>query len=114
MLEKLTTISNVVIVSNMKAVQLIETRIVYSELAFAELVLWRLSQPLEGSPHQFKYRLAYVVCGKCVLRYDNEAGKGDHRHLDDKEYTYVFTTQDQLIIDFQLEIARWNNENRHS
>ncbi|RJX36031.1 MAG: hypothetical protein C4531_00760 [Desulfurivibrio sp.] len=42
-----------------------------AESAFAELVLWRLPQPLEGSSHEFKYKLAYVVRGECVLRYDN-------------------------------------------
>jgi hypothetical protein len=95
----------------MKAVQLVDSRIVYSGSAFAELVLWRLPKPLEGSAHAFKYRLAYVVRGQCVLRYDNEAGKGDHRHFGKKESAYAFTTPDQLIADFQKDIARWNHEN---
>lgn len=30
--------------------------------------------------HTFRYRLADVVGGQCVLRYDNEPGKGGHRH----------------------------------
>ena len=98
----------------MKAVQLINTRIAYSESAFAELVLWRLLNPLKGSAHAFKYRLAYVVRGECVLRYDNEVGKGDHRHFGKREGGYAFTTPDQLIADFQKDIARWNHENRNS
>lgn len=97
--------------TNMKAVELINTRIIYSESRFAELVLWRLSNPLRGSLHKFKYRLAYVVRGECVIRYDNETGKGDHRHFDGAESAYVFTTPEQLIADFQDEIGRWNNEN---
>lgn len=99
--------------SNMKAVELIRTRITYSESAFAELVLWRLPKAVEGSSHEYKFRLAYIVSGECVLRYDNEAGKGDHRHFNGKESTYVFTTPDQLIADFQQDIARWNNENHN-
>ncbi len=110
----MTTGKNVVIISNMKAVQLICTRIIYSESAFAELVLWRLPKPTVGSLHEFKYRLAYVVRGECVLRYDNETGKGDHRHFDGKESAYVFTTPEQLIADFQHDIERWNYENRNS
>ncbi|KAF0165299.1 MAG: hypothetical protein FD157_1286 [Rhodocyclaceae bacterium] len=98
----------------MKAIRLVCTRIVYSESAFAELVLWRLPKPLEGSVHAFKYRLAYVVRGECVLRYDNEVGKGDHRHFGKKENAYVFTAPDQLIADFQNDIARWNHENSNS
>ena len=95
----------------MKAIELVSTRITYSESAFAELVLWRLPKPIEGSPHGFKYRLAYVVRGECVLRYDNEAGKGDHRHFGGKERAYAFTTPEQLLADFQHDIARWNHEN---
>jgi hypothetical protein len=98
----------------MKAVQLICTRIPYSDEAFAELVLWRLPRPVAGSSHGFKYRLAYVVRGECVLRYDNETGKGDHRHFGGRENDYAFTTPEQLIADFQKDIARWNHENRNS
>ena len=99
--------------SNMKALPLVRTRIVYAENAFAELVLWRLREPLTGSPHAFKYRLAYVVGGTCVLRYDNEAGKGDHRHYGGMEAAYAFTTPKRLVDDFQNDIERWNHENRH-
>ena len=98
-------------ISIMKVVLLISTRIPYSESAFAELVLWRLPKPVKGSTHGFKYRLAYVVRGKCVLRYDNEVGKGDHRHFGQAESDYSFTTPDQLIADFQHDIERWNYEN---
>jgi hypothetical protein len=98
----------------MKTVQLVNARIAYSESAFAELVLWHLSSPLKGSAHSFKYRLAYVVRGECVLRYDNEVGKGDHRHFGKRESVYAFTTPDQLIADFKNDIARWSRENSNS
>lgn len=100
--------------SNMQAVEVVRTRIVYSASAFAELVLWQIPKPVAGSAHGFKYRLAYVVDGVCVLRYDNEVGKGDHRHYGSKESTYEFSTPEQLIADFQSDIARWNHENRDS
>jgi hypothetical protein len=98
----------------MKAVKPNCTRIIYSESAFAELVLWRFPKPQVGALHEFKYRLAYVVRGECVLRYDNEAGKGDHRHFDGKDSANMFTTPEQLIADFQNDIERWNDENRNS
>ena len=98
----------------MRAVPLLRRRIAFSETAFAELVLWQLPKPVAGSTHQFKYRLAYVVDGVCVVRYDNEVGKGDHRHFGEKESAYPFETADKLIADFQRDIARWNRENRHS
>ena len=96
----------------MQAVPLVHTRIVYSDTAFAELVLWRVPKPVAGSVHLFKYRLAYVVDEVCVLRYDNEVGKGDHRHFGSKESVYRFTTPERLLADFQRDIARWNDENR--
>lgn len=98
----------------MKAVQIVRNRIIYFEMAFAELVPRRIPQPLAGSAHAFKYRLAYVVDGTCVLRHDNEAVKGDHQHFAGKESAYTFKTPDKLIADFQRDIARWNRENRDS
>ncbi|MHB1591841.1 MAG: toxin-antitoxin system TumE family protein [Sulfuricella sp.] len=98
----------------MKAIQLVRTRITYSASAFAELMLWQLQEPVAGSVHSFKYRLAYVVDGVCVLRYDNEIGKGGHRHFAGKERAYIFKTPDKLTADFQRDIARWNRENHNS
>ncbi len=95
----------------MKTTELLRQRIVYAENKFAELVLWRLDQPLAGSMHSFKYRLAYVVNEACVLRYDNEDGKGDHRHWGEKENAYNFSAPAKLLADFQHDIDRWNDEN---
>jgi len=97
--------------SNMKAKLLIRQRLVYAENKFAELVLWELPESLGGSSHHFKYRLAYVVNQVCVLRYDNEAGKGDHTHWGNKEKAYTFLTPDKLMADFFAGIERWNDEN---
>jgi len=96
----------------MKAVELVRRRIIYSEVAFAELVLWQLPAPLTGSSHSYKYRLAYVVRGVCVLRYDNESGKGDHRHMGRRQSDYVFEGVEALIASFQADIERINRENR--
>ncbi len=100
--------------SNMKAVELLRTRIIYADTAFAELTLWQVPKPVARSAHRFKYRLAYVVSGVCVLRYDNEDGKGDHRHFGGKQSAYAFTTPEKLIADFQRDISRWNHEDRNS
>ena len=98
----------------MKAIELLRRRVVYSESMFAELVLWRVPKPLKGSKHAYKYQLAYVADGECVLRYDNEAGKGDHRHYSGKESAYAFVSPEKLVADFQRDIARWNDENSHT
>ncbi|MGO9087655.1 MAG: DUF6516 family protein [Candidatus Sulfotelmatobacter sp.] len=98
----------------MKAAELFRQRIVYAENKFAELVLWRLAEPSAGSTHPFKYRLAFVVNEVCVLRYDNEDGKGDHRHWGQKESDYKFSTPEKLLADFRHDIERWNRENSDS
>ena len=114
MLVQLTTLEGVGIITNMKATLVARTRIVYAENAFAELVLWKVPAPLAGSSHGFKYRLAYVVDGVCVIRYDNEVGKGDHRHYGGKESGYSFTTPEALLAAFERDITRWNREDSHS
>lgn len=94
----------------MKARLLVRQRIEVHAFAFAELVIWQLPVPLKGSVHRFKYRLAYVVDGVCVLSYDNEAGKGDHRHLGQIETDYAFSSPRQLMADFFGDIQRYNHE----
>ena len=98
----------------MKAVELIRRRVVLASDAYAEVAVWHVPKPLPPSLHGFKYRLAYVVAGRCVLSYDNERGKGDHRHYGEMEEPYVFASPDQLMADFNADIARWNHENSRS
>ena len=93
----------------MKAQLLLKQRFVMSETAFAEIVIWQLPAPLDGSEHDFKYRLAYVVNNQCVLRYDNEAGKGNHVHINQQEISYNFVSTEQLVDDFFAQIKRMEN-----
>jgi hypothetical protein len=93
----------------MKAEPLLRERVVLAEDTFVELVVWKVPSPVPGSAHGFKYRLALVVGGSCVLRYDNEAGKGDHRHRDEVQTPYTFTTPAQLLADFWDDVDRWRS-----
>lgn len=95
----------------MKATLVARTRIVYAGNAFAEMILWKVPAPSRGSSHGFEYRLAYVVDGVCVVRYDNETGKRDHRHFGGKECAYSFVTPEALVEAFERDKARWNREN---
>lgn len=95
----------------MRATPLIHERLQHSERSFVELVLWELPLPIAGSSHPYKYRLAYVVNSNCVLRYDNEVGKGDHRHINRRQSDYKFSTPQRLLADFFSDIARWDHEN---
>ena len=91
----------------MRARLLLRERRIVNEICFAEMVIWQLPPPFPGSRHGFKYRLAFVVDGVCVLRFDNETGKGDHKHASEREVPYAFKDLDQLVTDFWNEIERW-------
>jgi Family of unknown function (DUF6516) len=88
----------------MAAELLIDERHVLDARAFVETIVWLLPRPVRGSLHPFKYRLALVVDNICVLRYDNEAGKGDHRHVQGKESRYSFVDTDTLLDDFWRDV----------
>jgi len=51
-----------------------------------------------------------VVASQCVLCYDNEAGKGDHRYVGERETSYVFVSIDQLLDDFLADVAAWKGK----
>jgi hypothetical protein len=88
----------------MAAELMIDERHVLDEHSFVEIVVWRLTKPVRGSAHRFKYRLALVERGACVLRYDNEAGKGDHRHVGPQEHPYRFSDPETLLAEFWSDV----------
>ena len=90
----------------MAAELLIDERHVLDAHTFVEIVVWRLARAARGSRHSFKYRLALIVDEVCILRYDNESGKGDHRHLRDEESPYRFVDTDTLLADFWRDVER--------
>lgn len=91
----------------MKAELLFRKHLGLSETAFVEIVIWRVSRPVAGSRHDFKYKLALVSENICVLRYDNEAGKGDHKHVGDREVPCRFTDLIGLQADFWADVEAW-------
>ena len=91
----------------MAAELLIDERHVLDLRMFVEIVVWRLPRVSQGSKHRLKYRLALVSDGICVLRYGNEAGKGDHLHVGDVEAPYTFVDTDRLLADFWRAVEEW-------
>jgi len=67
--------------NNMPALLIQKRRYHLAENRLVDVSIWELPTPLLGCTHRFKYRLALVINGVCVLRYDNEAGKGGLRRL---------------------------------
>ncbi len=88
----------------MSAKLILRDKFIYADTAIREMVIWRLPKADRERPHGLKYSLFYGYQGKSLLRYDNERGKGDHRHIGDLEETYRFTSVEQLIQDFRTDI----------
>lgn len=102
----LTRTLHVVTRNNMKAMLLQRSRTNVGGNAFIEMVVWRVPSPVPGSSHPYKYRLALVIDGECVLRYDNERGKGDHRHMQGREEPVEFESLVALLGAFETDAER--------
>ena len=76
----------------------------YDDGAIIEMVLWEVPQSIAGSAHRYKYRLYYGYPGRRIVGYDNETGKGDHRHLGGRESRYEFISAEVLIADFIADV----------
>ncbi len=72
--------------------------------------VWVLPGVSAERPHGLKYSLFCGDATLCLVRYDNESGKGDHRHYGEREEPYLFTTLEALLEDFQADIIRLTKE----
>jgi hypothetical protein len=88
------------------ATRLLRQRIIFVDGAILEMVLWRVPAPVWPSTHDLKYSLYYGRSGVREVGYDNERGKGDHRHFQGTETAYVFSSIEQLITDFWDDIVK--------
>jgi len=91
----------------MKARLLQRNEVFVDQDLWAEIVVWVVPTSVRGSEHEYKYRFALIDKDRCVLRYDNEAGKGDHKHLSEVEVPYVFRTLEQMQDDFWIDVEEY-------
>lgn len=92
----------------MPALLVARAREVRDDGSIVEVVIWELSEPLSPSTHSYKYRLYHGAAGVCRVRYDNERGKGDHRHLGEREEDYNFVSLERLLADFERDVNEWS------
>ncbi|WPL17868.1 hypothetical protein Thiowin_02910 [Thiorhodovibrio winogradskyi] len=93
----------------MAARQILRDRKLFTGGLIIERVVWALPERSPDFPHGLKYRL---YCGRrgqgsgeCLVRYDNERGKGDHVHRGDHEEPYRFISLPRLLADFSADVA---------
>lgn len=89
-----------------KATLVINKKATFNDGSIVQIVVWELPVPLKGSLHRYKYRLYNGKDGVCLVRYDNEHGKGDHKHITGREESYDFKDVSTLLADFWKDIER--------
>jgi hypothetical protein len=83
---------------------LFHQRIDYDDGGTVEMLIWGVPSPVAPSSHDLKYSLFYGRPGIREVGYDNERGKGDHRHIRGVETGYRFTTVERLMEEFWTDV----------
>jgi hypothetical protein len=90
----------------MQARLIVHDKVKEADGSIIEIKIWSVSVS-EEKKHGFRYSLAYIKDGDCLVCYDNHTGKGDHRHYMGREEHYRFTTITKLLEDFYKDIRRF-------
>jgi hypothetical protein len=93
-----------------RATLLFHEKLVRADGAIIELIIWRLPRATADRRHGLKYRLYFGRDGKCLVRYDNESGKGEHRHIGGREEPYRFVSVAKLRRDFEADIEKFGGK----
>lgn len=89
-------------------------RIELPDKSVVSIVVWILPTATDERPHGYKFRLNYPAAdGRMLVRYDNKTGKGDHRHIGDKQFPYEFVDVDKLLEDFWNDFEAARKESQH-
>ena len=89
-----------------KALLLRSEKSIRADGTIVQITIWQLPDASGERPHGLKYSLFYGRPGERIVGYDNETGKGDHRHYRDREEHYDFVSLERLIADFAADIRR--------
>ncbi len=94
----------------MKAKRIFYDKAVLPDGAVVEMVIWQLPYITTERPHGLKYSLFYGRDGQRIVGYDNELGKGDHKHLRDVESRYQFVSVEKMVADFLNDVERTKDD----
>ena len=92
----------------MRATPIAALKEVREDGSVVEVVVWQVPESVPPSTHTYKYRLYFGKDGTCRIRYDNERGKGDHKHIREIELDYVFESLEKLLADFKRDVENWS------
>ncbi len=94
----------------MKAKRIFYDKAVLPDGSIVEMTIWQLPKASSERTHGLKYSLFYGRNGLRIVGYDNERGKGDHRHVGEVETHYKFVSVAELVADFLADVERAMNE----
>ncbi|WP_349365172.1 MAG: DUF6516 family protein [Roseitalea porphyridii] len=97
-----------------RATLLLDEKSTFADGTIREVRVWRLPAPTAERPHGLKYSLFFGRPGKRIVGYDNERGKGDHRHYGPFEERYLFVSLDRLLEDFDADVRKEQSRIRAS
>jgi uncharacterized protein YwbE len=95
----------------MRAALILSQKETRADGTVSEMVVWQLPEPTSERPHGLKYRMHCGRNGRCLVRYDNETGKGDHVHYGEQEAPYRFISLAKLVADFEADVKRMTGGN---
>ena len=78
---------------------------IFPEGDLMEIKIWEVPKS-EEFPEGVKYSLVYVKEGRRILGYDNERGKGHHKHYFDEEGGVEFEDWEDLVGRFLEDVMR--------
>ena len=95
----------------MKAVRIFYDKTVLPDGAIVQMTIWKLPRSTQERPHGLKYSLFYGGPDGRIVGYDNESGKGDHKHIRDVETRYRFIDVETMVADFLADVERATHGN---
>ena len=94
----------------MKAVKIFYDKAILPDGATVQMTIWQLPRSTQERPHGLKYSLFYGGQDDRIVGYDNESGKGDHKHIRDVQTRYKFVNVEAMVTDFLADVERIRNE----
>jgi hypothetical protein len=97
----------------LKAEKILHVRNEFQDGTLIVIRVWLVPEPVPPSLHGFKYSFFYGRHGERLVLFDNERGKGDHKHIQEVEGPYTFESIEKLVDDFMTAVrAVQAKENR--
>jgi hypothetical protein len=93
-----------------KAALLISTKDLLDDGSVVQIRVWSVPTAVRGSPHLYKCSLYYGRNGQRLVGYDNEAGKGDHKHVRDVEAPVTYSGLSDLLDQFHTDVLAVRRE----